>query len=123
VASDHALDESKTLVRGGAGTTEARNGVVKRRPHRSFTKGRGNRTDQGARLIREMGRYRSYASLARRSGSVARRNRANDGSSNGRLSRDVDASRTEPDRHGSVIAATLARETRRSGEEPRRTGV
>lgn len=30
--------------------------------------GHGNRADQGARLIREMGRSRSYASLVRRSG-------------------------------------------------------
>jgi hypothetical protein len=67
VAWNHALDENKTLVRGENRTTEARNGVVKRRPHRSSSRGRGNRADQGARLIREMGRSRSYVSLARRS--------------------------------------------------------
>lgn len=48
-------------------TTEARNGAVKRRPHRSSSRGRGNRADQGARLIQEMGRSRSYTSLVRRS--------------------------------------------------------
>jgi hypothetical protein len=48
-------------------TTKARNGVVKRRPHRCSPRARGNRADQGARLIREMGRSRSYASLVRRS--------------------------------------------------------
>jgi hypothetical protein len=44
--------------RARAETTEARNGVVKRRPHRSTPareSGRGNRTDQGARLIRGIG--------------------------------------------------------------------
>jgi hypothetical protein len=67
VAWLHALDEKTTLDRGETITTEARNGVVKRRPHRSSSRGRGNRADQGARLIREMGRSRSYVSLVRRS--------------------------------------------------------
>ena len=41
--------------RARAETTEARNGVVKRRPHRSTSSGRGNQHDQGARLIRGNG--------------------------------------------------------------------
>jgi hypothetical protein len=45
VALNAALDEKTTLVSRQDSTTEARNGVVKRRPHRSFSKGRGNRTD------------------------------------------------------------------------------
>jgi len=55
------LDDSagrKRPFRARAETTEARNGVVKRRPHRcspARVRTRGNRADQGARLIRGIG--------------------------------------------------------------------
>jgi len=55
------LDDSagrQRPFRASAETTEARNGVVKRRPHRcspARVRARGNRADQGARLIRGIG--------------------------------------------------------------------
>jgi hypothetical protein len=71
VAEARVLDEKTTLVRGTHRTTEAREGIVKRPlpaaefPRKGCSEQR-NRPDQGARLIREMGRIRSYASVVRR---------------------------------------------------------
>ena len=73
-----ALGEKKTLDRGGAVTTEARNGVVKRRPHRcSLVARRGVHAETNRIRVpvkyRRMGRSRSYASLFRRSIPAERR--------------------------------------------------